>query len=161
MGRSGKNQSGFSLSEMIVVLFVMSVILSIGCYGFMNFLPRYRLEGATRILVSDFQLTRMRAIGQNCSYRVRFLPEEECYILEREISYGVTRWPGIQEGPPRKFNLPSSPYYYPGVHLESVSRNPVFSPRGTAVGTTIVLRNSSGQKIITLSSQGRVKVEGG
>ncbi len=33
--------------------------------------------------------------------------------------------------------------------------------RGNVVGTTIILKNSSGQKRITLSSQGRVKVQEG
>jgi prepilin-type N-terminal cleavage/methylation domain-containing protein len=156
-----KNESGFSMIELILGLSLLSLVFSLGCYGFKQLIPRYRLEGAVQCLVSDFQLARMMAIGQNCYYRIQIIPEQKHYLLERESFAGISRWPGIQEGITRKFNNPANPYYYPEVELESSSNHPVFSPRGMVVGTTVVLSNSSGQRIITLSSQGRVKVQGG
>jgi hypothetical protein len=88
------------------------------------------------------------------------VPEKNHYFLERESS-SLTRWPGVQEGLTREFNNTQNPYSYPGVNLESSSNHPIFSPRGAVMGTTLVVRNSSGKKIITLSSLGRVKVQGG
>jgi prepilin-type N-terminal cleavage/methylation domain-containing protein len=156
-----KNASGFSLIETIMTLTLLSLVFSIGCYGFNRVIPKYRLEGAVNSLVSDFHLARMRAIGQNCFYRIQVDVRQKQYFLERESLTGPSRWPGIQEGNLRKFNHPGNPYYYPGVDLESSSNNPVFLPRGRVVGTTIVLKNSFGQKKITLSSEGRVKVQEG
>lgn len=154
-----KNESGFSLLETILVLSILSLIFIIGGVNFMKLIPKYRLDGAVQSLISDFQSARMKAIGQNCFFRVQIVPEKNHYFLERESLVGPSRWPGVREGILRKFSSPDNPYYYPGVDLESSTNNPVFSPRGTVVGTTIVLKNSSGQKIITLSSQGRVKVK--
>ncbi len=156
-----KYQSGFSLMEAVMTLFLMGLVFSIGCYGYQQFIPRYRLEGAVQCLVSDFQLARMKAIGQNCYYRVQIVPEQNRYFLERESSTGLSRWPGVQEGLIRMFNNAQNPYCYPGVNLESSSNHPIFSPRGAVVGTTLVVKNSSGKKIITLSSLGRVKVQEG
>src|SRR4030043_1512470 len=156
-----KNNSGFSLIETFFSLFILGLLFSMVCYGFNRLIPGYRLEGAVQSLVSDFQLARMKAISQNCYYRIQIIPDQKKYFLERESLKGVSRWPGTQEGVLRMFNNPGNPYYYPGVALESSTHNPVFSPRGAVVGTTVVLSNSSGQKKITLSSQGRVKVQGG
>jgi prepilin-type N-terminal cleavage/methylation domain-containing protein len=155
------NVKGFSIIEIIMTLALLSLVSSLGCYGFIQIIPKYRLEGAVNSLVSDFHLARMRAIGQNCFYRIQVDSRQKQYFLERESLTGPSRWPGIQEGVLRKFNDPGNPYYYPGVDLESSSANPVFLPRGSVVGTTMVLKNSSGQKKITLSSQGRVKVQEG
>ena len=156
-----ENGSGFSLIETIMTLALLSLVFSIGCYAFIRVIPKYRLEGAVNSLVSDFHLARMRAIGQNCFYRIQVDSGQKQYFLERESLTGSSRWPGIREGILRKFNDPGNPYYYPGVDLESSSNNPVFLPRGGVVGTTIILKNSSGQKKITLSSLGRVKVHEG
>ncbi len=156
-----KNASGFSLIETIMTLALLSLVFLIGCYGFNQVIPKYRLEGAVNSLVSDFHLARMRAIGQNCFYRIQVDPGQKQYFLERESLTGPSRWPGTREGVLRKFNDPGNPYSYPGVNLESCSNHPIFLPRGGVIGTTIVLKNSSGQKKITLSSEGRVKVQEG
>jgi Tfp pilus assembly protein FimT len=156
-----KRESGFSVVEMIMVLCLLAFMTAVGGYGFWQLMPRYRLNGAVQSIVSDFQLARMKAIGQNCSYRIRILPGENQYFLEKESSTETTRWPGVPEGIIRKFSASNTPYYYPGVELETSSNHPVFSPRGTVVGTTVVLKNSSGQRKITLSSLGRVKVQEG
>ena len=152
-----KNNFGFSFIETIFALFLLGLVSSLGCYGFNELIPRYRLEGAVQSMISDFQLARMKAIGKNCFYRIQIDSGQKQYFLERESLTGSSQWPGIQEGIFRKFNDPGNPYYYPGVNLEC-SNNPVFLPHGAVVGTTIILRNSYGQKKITLSSQGRVKV---
>jgi Tfp pilus assembly protein FimT len=156
-----ENSPGFSLIETIMILAILGLVLSFGWYAFSRIIPKYRLEGAVNSLVSDFQLARMRAIGQNCYYRIQVDCGLKHYLLERESLTGPSRWPGIPDGVTRKFNDPRNPYYYPGVDLASSSNNPIFLPRGNVVGTTIVLKNSSGQKTITLSSQGRVKVQEG
>jgi type II secretory pathway pseudopilin PulG len=156
-----KNASGYSLIETVMTLALLSLVFSVGCYAFSRVIPKYRLEGAVNSLISDFHLARMRAIGQNCFYRIQVDSGQKQYFLEREALAGPSRWPGIREGILRKFNDPGNPYSYPGVDLESSSNHPIFLPRGGVIGTTIVLKNSSGQKKIILSSQGRVKVQEG
>jgi hypothetical protein len=156
-----KSEAGFSMIETLLGLFLCALLLSLSGYGYNRLIPKFQLEGAVQYVVSDFQLARMKAIGQNCYYRIQFFPKEEAYFLERESMNTHSRWPGSREGIPRNFTQRDNPYHSPGVDLESSSINPVFSPRGTAVGTTIILKNASGRKIITLSTQGRVKVQEG
>jgi Tfp pilus assembly protein FimT len=152
-----KAESGFSLIEMILTACLLSLIAGMIGYGFQKLVPRYRLNGAVQCIVADFQSARMKAISQNCYFRIQLFPGCNYYFLERENGTGSTRWPGVQEGILRSFNTPS-PYYYPGVDLESSSNNPLFSPRGTVSGTTVIVKNSAGSRKITLSSLGRVKV---
>jgi Tfp pilus assembly protein FimT len=156
-----KNRAGFSLIEMVLFLFLAGILLAIGGYGYLQWVPRYQMERAVQYIVGDMQLARMKAIGENCFYRLRFSPSDDSYMLEREAVSGASRWPGIQEGPSRQFRHPQNPYHCPGIQMESSSGQPVFSPRGTAVGTTVILKNTAARKVISLSSQGRVKVQEG
>ncbi|MEW6184453.1 MAG: prepilin-type N-terminal cleavage/methylation domain-containing protein [Thermodesulfobacteriota bacterium] len=153
-----KKAKGFTLIELIIVILLVTILYSIGCFSFHQFMARYRLEGAVRSLVSDFYLARMKAIGKNCFYRLRINPEGKEYFLEQESLGNTSPWPGNREGVLRKFDDPKNPYYFPGVELVSSSHDPIFLPRGTVVGTTILLRNDYAQKTIILSSQGRVKI---
>jgi Tfp pilus assembly protein FimT len=156
-----KNKAGYSLIEILFGLFLTGLLLSLSGYAFHQLIPRYRLASAVQHVANDMQLARMKAIGQNCYYRLQLSPKENTYLLERESIIGQSRWPGVQDGLSRKFSQPGNPYHCPGVTLESSTSHPVFSPRGNVAGTTIILKNAVGRKIITLSSQGRVKVQEG
>ena len=127
--------------------------------GLTRLSPGCGWKGRFNTLVSDLRFARMKAIGRNCYYRIQFFPDQEGYVIERASESESSRWPGQPEGLARQFNNPAGLYYQPRVDLVSSSRDPVFSPRGTALGTTLVLRHTGLQKVITLSSQGRVKVE--
>jgi type II secretory pathway pseudopilin PulG len=150
---------GWTLLETLAVLGLLAIALGLTGFGFRDWLPGWHLQAAAQDLVLDLQQTRWRALAQNQYYRLVFSPEQESYVLERESGNGGSRWPGLPEGPVREFSNPDSPHYHPGVDLAQVSRNPVFSPRGTAAGTTIILQSGVLRKIITVSSLGRVKVD--
>jgi prepilin-type N-terminal cleavage/methylation domain-containing protein len=152
-------QRGFTILELVTALFILGLLLAISGYGFNRIIPRLHLEGAVQTVISDLRSARMKAIGRNCYYRIQFFPGQEGYLIERASESGSSRWPGQPEGPARQFSNPAGLYYQPRVDLVSSSRDPVFSPRGTVLGTTLVLRHSGLQKVVTLSSQGRVKVE--
>jgi Tfp pilus assembly protein FimT len=150
---------GWTLLELLTVIGLLALVLALTGFGFRELLPGWNLRGAAQDLVLDLQYARWRALAQNQYYRLIFSMEQESYALERESVNGGNRWPGELEGTVREFNNPRSLHYHPGVDLAQVSRNPIFSPRGTVSGTTIVLRCGDLTKIITVSSQGRVKVE--
>jgi Tfp pilus assembly protein FimT len=156
---NGRFSPGWTLLETMVLIAVIAIVLGISGLAFRDFLPGLHLRGAVSHLVIDLQQARLRAIAQNCYYRLVFSPDQKAYFLERESGNGRNRWPGLPEGGPREFNNPGNPYYHPGVDQMQVSQNPVFSPRGGVFGTTIVLRSGDRQKVITVSSLGRVKVK--
>jgi prepilin-type N-terminal cleavage/methylation domain-containing protein len=156
-----KNPFGFSLIELIMTIALLGIVFIIGGYAFERVIPKIRLEGTANTLIFDLHLARMRAIGQNCLYRIQVDPARKQYFIERESITGSSRWSGVPEGIIRKLDDPKNPYYSPGVDLVCSSNNLVFLPRGNVVGTTIILKNKAGKKKITLSSQGRVKVQEG
>jgi prepilin-type N-terminal cleavage/methylation domain-containing protein len=154
-----ENKQGFSVIEVTIVLSLIGLLLLWGGFSFSILVPRLRLEGAAQDLISDLQLARMKAIAQNCFYRLHIEPDRERYVIERESLSGTSRWPGTQEGLTREWTNPDSLYHHPGVDLVSSSHDPVFSPRGTAFGTTLVISIGEIQKIVAVSSQGRVRVQ--
>ena len=155
------NQGGFSLPEVVLALFLAGILSTMGGYAYNQWVPRYQMERAVQHISGDMQLARMKAISENRFYRLQFSPPNDSYLLEREAVSAASRWPGVQVGLTREFRQSQNPYHCPGVQMESCSGHPVFSPRGTAAGTTIILKNPSGRKIISLSTQGRVKVQEG
>jgi Tfp pilus assembly protein FimT len=155
------DRAGFSQLELVLALFLAGILSAMGGYAYLQWVPRYQMERAVQHISGDMQLARMKAISENRFYRLQFSPPNDSYLLEREAVSGASRWPGVQEGLTREFRQSQNPYHCPGVRMESSSGHPVFSPRGTAAGTTIILKNPSVRKIISLSNQGRVKVQEG
>jgi Tfp pilus assembly protein FimT len=156
-----REKGGFSVVEMLFSLFLISVLLSLSGTIYSQWMPKYQLERAVQQVTNDIQLARMKAVSQNCYFRIQFSPGDDSYRLERESLNGQSSWPGILDGLSRQLRQADNPYYCPGVKLESSSSQPVFSPRGTVVGATIILKTAVQRKVITLSTQGRVKVQEG
>ena len=156
---SAANARGWTLLELMTVIGLLALVAALTGFGFGELLPGLHLRGAAQDLVLDLQYARWRALAQNQYYRVVFSPGVGSYALEREADNGGGRWPGQIEGTIREFNNPHNPYYHPGIEVQQVSRNPIFSPRGSVTGATVVLRCGGLSKVITISSLGRVKVE--
>lgn len=150
---------GLTLVEMVVTLGAIVLVAGLGIFCFRELYPTLHLQGAVKDVVLDIQAARMMAIAQNRTCRLAFFPDRDSYQIEKASQAGGARWPGTLEGAPREFNNPDSPYHHPGVDLWSSSSNPVFSPRGTAAGATIILKSGEQQKVITISFQGRVRVQ--
>ena len=150
---------GLTLLEIVVTMGLISLLAALAGFGFRDLYPSLHLRGAVQDIVLDIQTARMMAIAKNRSCRIVFSPGQESYQLEKASAPGGLQWTGTPAGIPREFNNPNNPYHHPGVDLLSSSFNPVFSPRGTAVGASILLKSGERQKLITISSQGRVKVQ--
>jgi Tfp pilus assembly protein FimT len=150
---------GLTLLEMVVTLGLIGLMAVLGGFCFRDLFPSLQLQGAVKDIVLDIQAARMMAIAQNRYCRIVFSPDLEYYQLEKASASGGAQWTGTPEGLPREFNNPNNPYHHPGVDLLSSSFNPVFSPRGTAAGASIRLQSGGEQKLITISFQGRVKVQ--
>jgi type IV fimbrial biogenesis protein FimT len=111
-------------------------------------MPRVRLDGAARQLVSDLMFARMKAIRENNPYRVIFLSAESYQVLsDREDGAGV---PVLTRDLSRD---------YRGVQLVA-NNNPVFNAGGTAsVLATIWVRNEAGEHRLSVNITGRVKMQ--
>lgn len=66
---------GFSKAELIIVCGIAGILSSIAIPALSNLAPDYRLKKASRILYSDMQSIKMRAIRENRIFRIEFLTD--------------------------------------------------------------------------------------
>ena len=114
-------------------------------------LPQYRLNGAVRQIRADLLSARAQAVKQGNEVRIFFTDPQHYDILDDDNNDG-------NADPGEAVETRSIQEEFAGVVIES-NRNPIFNPRGTASSFgTITVSNASGEKAITISITGRVKV---
>jgi prepilin-type N-terminal cleavage/methylation domain-containing protein len=76
-----RRQSGYTLTELCVVLAVLLVLLASSLPSLSSILERQRLQGAAESLRSDYQQARMLALGTGRSVRMGFVQAQggSCY----------------------------------------------------------------------------------
>ncbi|TAL16828.1 prepilin-type N-terminal cleavage/methylation domain-containing protein [bacterium] len=65
MRASGNRQGGFSLVELMVTVAIIAVIGVIAVPALNLYIPKYRVDNASKVVASEMQLARMRAISKN------------------------------------------------------------------------------------------------
>jgi len=145
-------QPGVTLTELVIVLAILSVVGLMGGSWLSTQIPHYHLNGAVRQIRADLLAARMQAVSQGNEFRVLFEDEQHYDILDDDNNNGkadpgeLKEYRSIQEA-------------YPRVTIHS-NRNPIFHPRGTASSLgTVTIANQTGEKVITVSITGRVKVQ--
>lgn len=143
-----KHQRGFTLLELMIVISIFVVLAAMSYFAVQSILPGYRLNGAINAVRGDLNNAKMLAAKRNRQYRVVF--STNGYELQRgNASSGSTVWTTEIQ---RDFSD------YSGVTVDTgATRDPVFSPRGTASNVTITLQNADDTKTITISVAGRIK----
>jgi len=68
----GKEASGFTMAEMLVLMAIFAVLASIAIPGFRVWLPNYRLKCAARDLYSNLQWVKLSAIRNNRPWAIVF-----------------------------------------------------------------------------------------
>jgi type IV fimbrial biogenesis protein FimT len=143
---------GFTLTESLIVLGILGVVLMLTGTWLTSQLPRGRLNGASRQIVSDLLAAKMKAVVEQNRQRVIFQDDHRYVLLDDDNNNG-------KPDPGEKLESRNIQESYRDVTL-TASNNPSFLPRGTASSlATITLSNSAGKRIITVSITGRVKVK--
>lgn len=158
------NQSAFSLIELAIILAIIGILAVIAIPNILEMTPRIRLSNAVQGIVTDFQFARMRSIATGKECRLNFNVSEESYTIEAgNRSSGSTSWGTVTDQEERKFNDSSNLYYHKNIDIQSVSQNPIFTPKGlSSTITTIQLQNDRGnKKRISVNIAGRIKVSDG
>lgn len=131
---------GFSTIELVVVLAIMGIAMAIALPNWNSLLPGYALNNSTRQIQSEIHNLKMRAAAENVSFQMAYLQGANAYTVQRDSKPLVTK--PLADGTT--------------VTKEGVI---VLSPRGTASGNRVRLRNASGAcRQIVVSPTGRVRV---
>jgi len=72
MMKTKRQDAGFTLMELLLVIVIMAILAAIAIPGFSGWLPDYRLRQAARALYSNLQRAKMNAIKSNSEWRVYF-----------------------------------------------------------------------------------------
>ena len=156
-----RNQPGFSLIELAIILAIVGILAAIAIPNIMEMTPRIRLNNAAQGITTDLQLARMRSIATGNEYRLNFNVSQESYIIEEgNRSSGSTSWTAAQDQEERRFSDSSNIYYHKNIDIQSVTQNPIFTPKGlSATTSTIHIQNSRGdKKSISVNIAGNIKV---
>lgn len=139
---------GFTLLSQLAALGIVGILFAIALGSYTDLMPRVRLEGAARQIVSDLMFARMKAVRERRRHRIGFQTPESYEVLSEEED--GTWLPVLAR------NLSSD---YPGVHV-SVNNDPVFAAGGRAsVLATIRVFNEAGERRLSVNITGRVKME--
>lgn len=134
------DKAGFSAIEIIAAVALMGILAAIALPNWSRFLPTYRLDNSTRQVQSELHNIKMRAAAENVGYQVAYLAGASAYTIQRDAKALVTK------------PLPE------GIVITKAGTIS-FSPRGTAGGNRVRLRNTAGLcKQVVVSQTGRVRV---
>jgi prepilin-type N-terminal cleavage/methylation domain-containing protein len=99
-----KNQRGFSLTEMMVVVAILGIMGLIAVPSLVTALPGYRLKGSARDLCSNMRRARSLAVKQNHNVTIQFNHDNNTYIIDNServaLPEGVSFGHGNATAPP-------------------------------------------------------------
>ena len=72
-----RKNSGFTLIELLVVIAIVVILAGLAIPGFINWLPKYKLNSAANDILSLIQNARLRAIKENARVVILFDPDSD------------------------------------------------------------------------------------
>ena len=67
-----RNQRGFTMMEMMIVVVVIGIIAAMAVPSFLNYMPKLRVKSSARDIVSELRLARSKSVSERRPYGVAF-----------------------------------------------------------------------------------------
>jgi type IV fimbrial biogenesis protein FimT len=154
------HSGGLTLIELLVALVILAVVAALAAPNASRWIESYTVRKTGRQLVSDLQLTKMKAVSQGLQHRILFDPANKRYTIQRgNASSGSTSW--VQVDSVRSLSDVQNPYYSQGVSLATnfTNNTVLFSPTGSASPAgTVTLTTTNYTRLVTVILTGRVRV---
>ena len=135
-----RNNSGFSLVELAVVIAIAGILSSIAIPAYLSWLPKYRLKNAAMDLRANLNSTKFEAIKNNTNWAVVFDMGTDSYHICSDNGANDT-WdcPGGDDTVEKSIVFSD---YNAGVKFTSVTGGPlVFTNRGMTNNVTVKITN--------------------
>ena len=151
-----RKQAGMTLIEMLVVLVILAIAAALAAPNVSRWIESYTVRKASRQLVSDLQLAKLKTISQGVQHRILFDPANKTYTIQK-LNGGV--WQQVDIA--RSLSDVNNPYYAGGVALTNTFNNNAvtFSTTGTASPAgTVTLATTNYNRQVTVILTGRISV---
>ena len=149
--KSCNKHAGFTLIELIVMLAIIATLTGIAVPIYLTYIPKARLNGAVRMVITDLMAARMKAVKLNTRTQVFFINDHQ-YMICDDANHDKKVMKG--EGNAQLRDIQRE---YGDVTL-SANNEPKFLPRGSATNlVSIILTNPGGSKKVTIAITGRIK----
>ena len=155
-GRNHKGIKGFSLVELLVVMFIVGICLTLASYMFRNYEKKTRLREAVQSYISDIKLAKQLAVSQTVHYVITINKDNNSYTIQDCCNTSDCSATGCVYNATKNFSE-----YGNTVKIGDNTYNRIiFQTRGTCSSGHISLINDAGTNFkITTSMMGRVKSE--
>ena len=164
---NGRDQQGFSLIELIVIIGIISVLLVVAIPKFSEWRNNQNLKAAAREAVSSFQFARLEAARRDTPVTIRVTTGAggigKCTVFVDNGQGGGTANNGQRDGGEpllREMKVPK------GITLSSSTLTTYqlnargFTVNGAAGAGTITLTNGKRSYTVTLTAAGAVQLAG-
>lgn len=149
------DSAGFTIAELIVWLGVFAILSAIAIPQYIAFQPGLRLNGAAREILSQLMWARSKAVEQSNNFVVSFPSNHTLLILDDKNNNGIADFGESTRSVDIQNDYSDTTFEKGGGQPD-----PVFYPRGTAAGATILrITNSSGSRTVSVSATGVVKID--
>lgn len=153
------SSKGFTLIELMTVIALMAVVSAIAIPNIFGVLPKHRISGSAREILSILHFAKMAAIKENSAVVVNFNSgSRECTVFVDDGEGGGTPEDKARSGGERilkRYVMPS------GVNLLTPPFGNAlsFNNRGFADSTgEVTIRNSAGDRKIRILPSGHCKI---
>ncbi len=150
---STRGSSGYTLTELVVVLGILAVALGMGGVWFASQVPHYRLNGAVQQIRADLLAARARAVKQGNKVRVMFLDAHHYDILDGGNNDG-----DVDPGEVVEHRSLLEDFEGVTMQFSKKKKEVTFYPRGNVSSLTIMVDGAAGAKKISINRMGRVRI---